>query len=228
MDSMGFIYEERSSDSPFIETVMRGRTVGSGSSIRPAELHWHMVFTKDHGRRYTFLVGPLRSSGKVTFIEGAEILWIRFKLGSFLRHLPTKDLVDTELSLPDAASDRFWLRSSARQFPDFENAETFVDRLAREDSLARDPVVIDALESRPVETPARTLRHHFLHTTGLTQDHIRQMRRAERAAALLQQGVPILDTVFDAGYFDQPHLTRSLKRFTGYTPAQLSGGTAPG
>jgi AraC-like DNA-binding protein len=38
---------------------------------------------------------------------------------------------------------------------------------------------------------------------------------------LLEQGVSILDTVEQAGYFDQPHLTRSLKRYVGYTPAQI-------
>ncbi len=38
---------------------------------------------------------------------------------------------------------------------------------------------------------------------------------------LLQQGVSIVDTVDQAGYADQPHLTRSLKRFIGQTPAQL-------
>jgi methylphosphotriester-DNA--protein-cysteine methyltransferase len=47
------------------------------------------------------------------------------------------------------------------------------------------------------------------------------MQRAQHAQALLQQGVSILDTVDEAGYFDQPHLTRSLKQFIGYTPAQI-------
>jgi AraC-like DNA-binding protein len=48
-----------------------------------------------------------------------------------------------------------------------------------------------------------------------------QIERAKRAVALLAQGVPILDAVEHAGYSDQPHLTRSLKRFFGKTPAQL-------
>jgi methylphosphotriester-DNA--protein-cysteine methyltransferase len=39
---------------------------------------------------------------------------------------------------------------------------------------------------------------------------------------LLRQGASILDTVYQAGYFDQPHLTRALKRFTGQTPAQIA------
>jgi methylphosphotriester-DNA--protein-cysteine methyltransferase len=47
------------------------------------------------------------------------------------------------------------------------------------------------------------------------------MKRAQRAAALLEQGVSILDTVHEVGYFDQPHLTKSLKCFVGKTPAQI-------
>src|SRR5579859_5293941 len=49
----------------------------------------------------------------------------------------------------------------------------------------------------------------------------RQIERARYATCLLQQGVSILDTVEQAGYFDQPHLTRSLKHYIGQTPAQI-------
>jgi methylphosphotriester-DNA--protein-cysteine methyltransferase len=100
--------------------------------------------------------------------------------------------------------------------------ETFVDRLARQGTLVRDPLVASALIEPPPDVPPRTVRHHFLRATGLSRDHIRQFERAQRAAALLGQGVPILDTVHEAGYFDQPHLTRELKRFIGKTPAQQS------
>jgi methylphosphotriester-DNA--protein-cysteine methyltransferase len=65
------------------------------------------------------------------------------------------------------------------------------------------------------------MRHRFRQATGLTQSYIRQMQRAQHAQTLLLQGVSILDTVNEAGYFDQPHLTRSLKQFLGYTPAQI-------
>jgi len=47
------------------------------------------------------------------------------------------------------------------------------------------------------------------------------MNRAHKAVELLQQGVSILDTVYEAGYYDQPHLTRSLKQFIGKTPSQI-------
>jgi hypothetical protein len=216
---MSIIYEERSSDSPYIDAVTRGRTVGNGATIRPAEVRWHMVFTKYEGEHYPYVVGPWRSSGEVRFTEGAETLWVRFKLGAFMPHIPTRDMLDSETLLPGAAArDSFWLHSSAWQFPDFENIETFVDQLVWDGALVLDPLVDSALRGPPPDIPSRTLRHRFLRATGLSRDHIRQFERAQKAAALLEQGVPILDTVYQAGYFDQPHLTRSLKHFIGHTP----------
>lgn len=41
---------------------------------------------------------------------------------------------------------------------------------------------------------------------------------------LLKEGMPILETAQEAGYFDQPHLSRSLKRLIGATPAEISRG----
>lgn len=49
-----------------------------------------------------------------------------------------------------------------------------------------------------------------------------EIERTRYAMTLLQQGASILDTVYQAGYFDQPHLTRALKRFVGQTPAQIA------
>jgi hypothetical protein len=180
-----------------------------------------MVFAKHHGRVHTIFVGPLTTSGVVTYGEGAEILWIKFSLGAFMPHLPPRDFLDVETPMPEAASNSFWLKGSAWQFPDFDNAETFIDRLVREDVLVRDPVVKATLQGRPQAMASRTVRHRFLRATGLTQLHIYQAERAQRAEALLQQGVPLLDTVFEVGYFDQPHMTRALKQFIGHTPGQI-------
>jgi methylphosphotriester-DNA--protein-cysteine methyltransferase len=62
----------------------------------------------------------------------------------------------------------------------------------------------------------------------MTQSHIRQIDRARRAETLLQQGMSILDTVYEAGYFDQPHLTRALKQWIGHTPTQIIRMHQPG
>jgi AraC-like DNA-binding protein len=186
-----------------------------------------MVFVRHPGGVRALVVGPLSASGTASWGDGAEILWIKFKLGVFLPHLPTKQYLDSEQALPDASSDHFWWRGAALQFPTFENVETFVDRLRREEDLVHDPVVTAALQDHPLDISARTVRHRFLQATGQTQSHIRQYERAIKAASLLRHGVSIADTVFEAGYFDQPHLTRSLKQFVGYTPAQIVRETQP-
>jgi methylphosphotriester-DNA--protein-cysteine methyltransferase len=67
----------------------------------------------------------------------------------------------------------------------------------------------------------RTLQRRFLQATGVTQSMTRQIERARYAALLLRSGAPIPNTVHEAGYFDQPHLTRSVRHFIGQTPAQL-------
>jgi methylphosphotriester-DNA--protein-cysteine methyltransferase len=81
------------------------------------------------------------------------------------------------------------------------------------------------LQEHPQTLSSSTVRHRFLRATGVTQSYIRQFEQARRAANLLAQGVSILDAVEQAGYADQPHLTRSLKRLIGYTPAQIACGS---
>lgn len=218
---MSLSYEERLSDSPYVEKVTRGWTTGQGSTIRPAEINWHMILTRHSGGTQFMLVGPWETSGVAAWGGEAEILWIKFKLGTFMPHLPTKDILESETTLPEAASRSFWLKGSAWQFPDYENADTFVQKLVHEEILAHDPLVESVLQGEPTEMSPRTVRHRFLRATGLPQGHIFQFERAQRAAALLRQGQSILNTVYEAGYFDQPHLTRSLKQFIGYTPAQI-------
>jgi len=124
---MSIIYEERLSDSPYVETITQGRTASDGSTIRPAEISWHMVFVRVKGRAHPLVVGPLTTAGVASWGEGAEILWIKFKLGVFMPHLSTRTLLDMETRLPGAASNSFWLKGSAWQFPDYENVETFVN-----------------------------------------------------------------------------------------------------
>jgi AraC-like DNA-binding protein len=146
---------------------------------------------------------------------------ILLKLGSFLPKLPTSRLVDGGVDLPGASSNSFWLGGSVWQLPDYENAEIFVEWLVREGLLLHDPVIEEALQGQLKGLSERAVQYRFLQTTGITQSTARQIERARYATLLLQQGTSILDTLQQAGYYDQPHLTRSLKRFIGQTPAQL-------
>ena len=224
---MSILYEQRSSESPYVETITHGRTAGDGSAIRPAESRWHMVVARQDGDARVLVVGPWTTAGVASWTEGAEIIWVRFGLGTFMPHLPAMNSLDTETVLPGAAGRSFWLGGSAWQFPDHENVETFVERLVRDGMLVRDPIVNAVLEGSPQGLSPRTLRHRFLRATGLSQSRIRGIERAARAAALLRRGVSIPDAVHEGGYFDQPHLSRSLKRWVGRTPAQIVAAGKP-
>jgi hypothetical protein len=123
--------------------------------------------------------------------------------------------------LPEGADHSFWLGSSVWQFPNYESADTFVNRLVRENLLICDPIVNAIHHGKSPTMSLRTIQYRFLRSTGLSQRTIRQIERARYATALLKQGVSIFDTVCEAGYSDQPHLTRSLKHFIGHTPAEI-------
>jgi len=133
-----------------------------------------------------------------------------------------RNLLDDRAILSLAATTSFELAGSSFQFPDYENVETFVNRLVREDLLVSDPVVKAILAGQPPDMSSRTVRRRFLFATGLPYKTIEQIERAQQATALLEQGVSLLDVAYQAGYADQSHMTRSLKHFIGSTPAQIA------
>jgi methylphosphotriester-DNA--protein-cysteine methyltransferase len=55
---------------------------------------------------------------------------------------------------------------------------------------------------------------------------VRQIDRAREAATLIRTGAPIADVAHDLGYYDQPHLARSLGRFIGHTATELRTGAS--
>ena len=218
---MIFIFEERPSDSPFVERIWRAHSERAGSFLSVAMSHWEMVVTRQYGKTMLTVRGPETKATPLHCSADGEWLGIRFKLGTVMPHLPASNLVDGAVNLPDAGRRSFWLHRSAWPFPDFDNADTFVERLVRDGLLICEPVVQAALHEQQQARSLRTTQRHFLRTTGLTHTIVRQIERARYATTLLQHGVSILDVVYEAGYFDQPHLTRALKQFIGLTPAQI-------
>jgi len=218
---MSIVYQERLAETPFAQTVARIYAEQEGCSLIPADGHGYLYTTTLNGKTSISVGGPITKAISLPHSAGAESIGIRLGMGTFIPQLPIDRLVNGVITLPEAGSKSFWLNGSAWQFPDHDNADTFIDRLERDGALVRDPVIQSALHGEASDLSLRTVQRHFLRATGISHIALRQIQRAQRAALLLQQGMTILDTVFEAGYFDQPHLTRSLSLLVGQTPAQI-------
>jgi len=219
---MNFIFDSRASDSPLVEAIWRTQTERGGSFISTAATPWEMVITKEKGKITLSIRGPETKASPAPVPEGhVEYVGIIFKRGVFMPHLPKKDLVDDALHLPESSRNSFWFQSGSWQFPNFENADTFVNKLVREHLLMQDQVVEDVLRGQTKDLSLRSIQRRFLYVTGLTHKAIQQIERARHAMTLLRSGVPIPETAYQTGYFDQPHLTKSLKLFVGQTPAEI-------
>src|ERR687897_487281 len=216
-----FALERGSSRSCFIEETWWTRSEPEESFISVAMTHCQMVVTRQRGVAWLTVRGPETKATTVPIPADAEFFGIQFSLGTFMPTLQLGQLVDRSLTLPQATSRSFWLNGSAWEFPGPDNADVFVDRLVRAGLLVHDPVVSAALEGDVEGLSTRSVQRRVSRATGLTRGAIRQIRRAERAVELLSRGVSAPDVARRAGYADQPHLTRSFKRFVGQTPSQI-------
>lgn len=215
-------YEGRDMDSPFIDRIWRCRVEHDCHPVYPADARWNLVFVKYRGQVRVSIEGGTSRYLQRSMLAGSEYLVIEFKLGVYMPDFPAGQFLNKDILLPEAAARSFWFDGSSWKFPDFDDAVLLAGKLVQSGLLVRDPVIQEALQGSPPAVSQRALQYHFLRATGLSLNRIRQIKRAQYAVALLQQGASILDTVHDAGYFDQPHLTRSLKRYTGQTPAQIA------
>jgi len=220
---MELVFDERSAYSSLVEMIWHTHSERAGAFTSAAVSNWEMVITTFDGKTTITARGPETKASEADFPAEAEFFGIIFKLGTFMPHLPLRTLLDRQdATLPEASSNSFWLHGSAWELPTFENADVFIDRLVRRGMLVHDPVVEAAIQDHTPDMSRRSLQYRFLEATGLTHKTIQQIERARSAVSLLERGTSILDTAFELGYFDQAHLTNSLKRFVGETPAQIA------
>jgi AraC-like DNA-binding protein len=225
---MNLFFDQRMSDSPFVESVWHTQSENAGSFISSAVSHWEMVLMRYKGKATFTVRGPETKATPADFPADAEWLGITFRLGAFMPDLLPGSLLDRrDMNLPEATAKSFWLYGSTWEFPTYENADTFVKRLVCSGLLVQDPLVNDVIQDHPLALSPRALQYRFKRATGLTHKTVRQIQRTRQAVALLEQGRPILDTAYQLGYFDQSHLTNSLRRYMGQTPTQISHAHQP-
>jgi len=158
---MFLVFEDRPSDSPFVERVWTSYSERAGEFLSVASPLWEMVVTRLRGQTFMTVRGPETRATIAECPADGEWVGIRFKFGTFLRHLLPGTIGDRkDVTLHGAGTGSFWLNGSTWEFPDFENADTFAARLARKGLLlSRD---------EPFQLSRRSAQRHVRHATGIT------------------------------------------------------------
>lgn len=194
--------------------------MGTATMTSVARAHWDFVFWEGPDGHHAGVQGPESRASQAPVPAGAEFVGIRLALGAVLPHLPPPALVDRFAGLP---VDGRWFHLGGERIltPSYEDAETFVALLVGRGLL----VVADRGDSTVAD---RTRQRRNLAAVRLPERTVRQIERAQEAAVRLQAGEPPAAVAQEAGYFDQPHLARSLRRFIGPSATELAGedGTA--
>jgi hypothetical protein len=207
-----FAIEWRAAPSQFIERTWWAESVHANAFISVAASHWEMCVTRDERGASVTVRGPESKASIVPIPHDAEFFGIEFSLCTYMPALPPRQLVDRAITLD----------VSEWGVPTADNVHTYVEKLARAGLLVHDPVAAAAVRGDVNGLSPRTLERRVARATGLTRGAIRQIRRAESAVELLSRGVPVRDVAAAAGYSDQAHLSRSLKRFVGQTPSVIA------
>ncbi|WP_203818020.1 helix-turn-helix domain-containing protein [Paractinoplanes ferrugineus] len=221
---MTLLFETRLSDSPWVESVWTSTSEQVFEMTSVAAVRWGLVFWQREGRSYASVKGPESRSSTAPVPDGATFLGIDFALGTSLRNVPTRVLLDGGIELPDTTHRTFRLDGSRWDIPRPDDAEALVKRLVRAGALVRDPVVAEVQRGHVPEVSDRTVERRFRAATGLTQGAVRQIERARKATMLLTAGLPVADVVAGLDYFDEPHLARALRRYIGHPARQLREG----
>jgi len=126
-------------------------------------------------------------------------------------------LVIESIALEVLAQSARWERRRAERHP-----PAWMGHL--QDYLSADLAIVPELATLAVVAGvhrvhvARAFRDHLGCTVG---DYVRRLRVKRACELLTSTCVPLTEVAMRAGFFDQSHMTRVVKRFLGLTPAAL-------
>ncbi|MGW1594058.1 helix-turn-helix domain-containing protein [Streptomyces sp. NPDC002343] len=208
----------------------------TGASVRPVlpdgcmDLLWsegRLLVAGPDTRPYA-PEGPARSWAGVRFFPGTA---------PALLGVPAHELRDMRVELADlwpaARVRRLCDRVAAAPDPAGALENIALDRAA--EAEAPDPLLrrlVECLgEGRPVSATAaalgigeRRLHRRCLTAFGYGPKTLARILRLRRALALARAGTPYAETAIRAGYADQPHLAREVRRLAGMPLGELLAG----
>jgi AraC-like DNA-binding protein len=125
--------------------------------------------------------------------------------------------VDGQFAIGQAAAKEIFAKSDAAPF----EFTSIVDQWLLDDAEHH----IDALAAATGLSP-RHLERMTKRYYGMPPKKLARKYRAVRAAHLLAKGDSLDDTDLGLSFYDQSHLIREIKQFTGLTPTELKAGSS--
>lgn len=216
---MSFTYEAKQSSSPYVELVWHTEDQTDGEYVASADACWDMIFIKSKGgTSKALLSGPCFKTTLVPYSAGNKNFGIQFKPGVIFTDIHVADMINVTKALPMPTRNTFVLQGITWKLPTYKTVDRFLASMAENGLLSIDPVIMDVLKNKAVSMSVRSIQRHFATTIGMTPRRVKQITSARKAVGLLLQGRPLAEVSYELGYADLPHMTRMLKRFTGFTP----------
>ena len=215
---MAIAYEEKLSQSPLVDFVFQTEDLSDGVYVASADARWDIIFTTcPDGKTRVLLCGPSFKVRQVPYSPGYRHVGICYKPWAMFTGIPGTTMLNQTQLLPMASLDTFIMQGIPWKMPTYENVDQFVVEQERRGLLKADPIIRDVLENKPVGMSLRSVQRHFANTIGMSPRRVRQIDSARKAVKLLQQGYTLSEVAYELDYADLPHMTRMLRRFTGYT-----------
>jgi AraC-like DNA-binding protein len=189
------------------------------------------------------LVGPDRGAWVESLAAGSAFAGVRLRPGAarlLLGRMPVDEVRDSQVPLELVARDVASLKESvaAADSPEAVAAvlEKFVGALARlyePDAAVERVVRLLRTGAVPPHVPAladavglseRQLRRRFTEAVGYGPKTLHSILRFQHALCLGRAApTSLADVAHQAGYADQAHFTREVRRLAGVTPTELLG-----
>jgi AraC-like DNA-binding protein len=137
---------------------------------------------------------------------------------------PAEELAQTLIVTPLEAAPAIFLRALERRLAEVPPPDPLVQAAVRQavDGLRRPDPIEDLAQS--LDVSSRTLRRRCTEALGYGPRTLQRILRFRRALRLAATTNGLADLAMAAGYADQSHLSREMRRLAGATPRQVVGG----
>ncbi|SDY70223.1 Helix-turn-helix domain-containing protein [Micromonospora pattaloongensis] len=215
------MWEEGASRHPAIRTIWRAHVEEPGRYLLAANEFWGISFIRHtDGTVSAELDGPTVQARTTTSVRGEDYWGLELRAHVFVQGVEKMTLLEATHRLP-VTDDCVLLGGCHAPVPRWGGLEDFVDSLLAAGALVADEDVRRALRGDYSGLARRTWQRRFRAVTGLSPKQVQQLQRARHAYVLLQSGMPAAEAAVAAGFADQSHLTRSLRRIRNETPARI-------